>query len=174
MVWGQIAGAVIGGVLANKAAKQQSSVADRAATANPEAYRDARPYVRDLYKGGTEALQNQLDQGYYNDPTYAGLNQQQTTGLDNQFALGQRGYGYGNRLLEQGAGFGTNYQNLYNQAGQDQIGNARQYANDNAQPLVNAALRDSTRQLNENTLTNIGLGASATGNANSSPKIGDS
>jgi hypothetical protein len=42
------------------------------------------------------------------------------------------------------------------------------YANANSQPLVDAALRDSTRNLQENTLTAIGQGASSTGNTNSS------
>ena len=40
--------------------------------------------------------------------------------------------------------------------------------NANADPMVNRALRDSTRQLEEDTLTGIGMGASASGNTNSS------
>ena len=53
-------------------------------------------------------------------------------------------------------------------AGQDQIGNAVNYANANAQPLIDAALRDSTRNLEENTLRDIGMSASGSNNTNSS------
>jgi hypothetical protein len=70
--------------------------------------------------------------------------------------------------MNQGQNYGQNYQNLFNQAGQDQIGNAVNYPNANSQPLIDAALRDSTRNLQEKTLTSIGMGASSTGNTNSS------
>lgn len=167
-MWGQIAGAAIGGIMANKAAKRQAGAMDRATAANAEAYRDARPYVLDMYKGGTDAMNNQLDTGYYGGPTYAGMNAMQTAGLDNRYNLGNTGFGYSNQMMGTGAGYGANYENLFNQAGNDQMGNAINYANANSQPLVDAALRDSTRNLQENTLTSIGLGASSTGNTNSS------
>jgi len=168
MAWGAIAGAVVGGLFANQAAKKQASAMDRATAAAAEAYRDARPYFTDLYSRGKGAMENQLDAGYYQGPTYAGLNNMQTSGLQNQYNLGQTGFGYGNQFMNTGASFGSNYNNLYNQAGQDQIGNAINYANANSQPLVDAALRDSTRNLQENTLQSIGMGASSTGNINSS------
>lgn len=168
MAWGAIAGAVVGGLFANQAAKKQASAMDRATAAAAEAYRDARPYFTDLYSRGKSAMENQLDTGYYQGPTYAGLNNMQTAGLQNQYNLGQTGFGYGNQFMDTGANFASNYQNLYNQAGQDQIGNAVDYARANSQPLVDAALRDSTRNLQENTLQRIGMGASASGNTNSS------
>lgn len=168
MVWGAIAGAAIGGIFANQAAKKQASAMDRATAANAEAYRDARPYVLGMYQGGTNAMENQLDTGYYGGPTYAGLNAMQTTGLTNQYNTGQTGFGYGNQFMNTGSGFASNYGNLFNQAGQDQIGNAVNYANANAQPLVDAALRDSTRTLEEDTLQRIGMGASSTNNTNAS------
>ena len=168
MVFGQIAGAVVGGYMANQAAKKQAAAMDRANAANNMGYTDARPYVLDVYKGGTEAMKNQLDAGYYGGPTYAGLTDMQRAGLQNQYNFGNTGFGYANQMMGQGANYGSNYQNLFNQAGQDQIGNAVNYANANAQPLIDAALRDSTRNLQENTLTAIGQGASSTGNTNSS------
>lgn len=127
MGWGAIAGAAIGGIFANQAAKKQASAMDRATAANAEAYRDARPYVLGMYQGGTNAMENQLDTGYYGGPTYAGLNAMQTTGLTNQYNIGQTGFGYGNQFMNTGSGFASNYGNLFNQAGQDQIGNAVNY-----------------------------------------------
>jgi hypothetical protein len=168
MAWGAIAGAVIGGVMANKAAKTQASAIDRANAANNMAFMDAREYINPMYKGGTEAMKNQLAAGYYQGPTYAGLNDMQTNAINQQYNFGQNAFGMGNTLMNQGQNYGQNYQSLFNQAGQDQLGNAINYANDNSQPLVDAALRDSTRNLQENTLTSIGLGASGTGNTNSS------
>ena len=45
---------------------------------------------------------------------------------------------------------------------------ANQYAMDNMNPLVNAAMRDDRRNLQENTLTGIDMAASGSGNTNSS------
>lgn len=50
----------------------------------------------------------------------------------------------------------------------DMVANANQYALDNYKPLADAALRDESRNLNENTLTNIDMTASGSGNMNSS------
>lgn len=168
MVWGQIAGAVVGGYMANQAAKRQASAIDRANAANNMGFMDARPYINDMYRDGTAAMKDQLAAGYYGGPTYAGMNDMQKAGLQNQYNFGNTGFGYANQMMGQGANYASNYQNLFNQAGQDQIGNAINYANANAQPLVDAAMRDSKRNLEENTLTSIGLGASASNNTNSS------
>ena len=63
-----------------------------------------------------------------------------------------------------GAGFGSNYGDLYNQAmGGNAMQNAIDYATANRGGLVDAALRDSTRQLTEQTLPGINRAASATG-----------
>lgn len=167
MVW-QAVGAIAGGLLANSAAKKQAKAQDAATRMQMQGYTDARPFIQDMYRGGQDALNNQLAQGYYSGPTYAGLNNMQTGAIDQQYNFGQNAFGMGNNLMNQGQNFGQNYQNLFNQAGQDQLGNAINYANNNSQPLVDAALRDSTRNLQENTLTSIGLGASGSGNTNSS------
>lgn len=167
MVW-QAVGAIAGGLLANSAAKKQAKAQDAATRMQMQGYTDARPYIQDMYKGGQNALNNQLAAGYYSGPTYAGLNNKQTNAIDQQYNFGQNAFGMGNALMNQGQNYGQNYQNLFNQAGQDQIGNAVNYANANSQPLIDAALRDSTRNLQENTLTSIGMGASSTGNTNSS------
>ena len=49
-----------------------------------------------------------------------------------------------------GQGFGQNYQDLYNRASQDMLGNAINYAGNNFQPLLEAAMLDDRRNLDEN------------------------
>lgn len=163
-----IAGSVIGGVMGNKAAKKQADATRYAAEMNARGYEDARPYIKDMYEGGTKALNDALEAGYYSGDTYAGMNDMQRNAMNQMYGFGNRGFTGGQNLMDAGAGFGTNYADLYNAAGGDRMATARQYAMDNSQPLVDAALRDSTRNLQENTLRNIGMGASGTGNTNSS------
>ena len=165
---GQIGGAVVGGMFANSAAKKQAKAQDAATRMQMQGYTDARPFIQDMYRGGQDALNNQLAQGYYSGPTYAGLNDMQTGAIDQQYNFGQNAFGMSNNLMNQGQNFGQYYQIRYNRPGQGQTGNAFNYANQNSQPLIDAALRDSKRNLEENTLTNIGMGASGSGNTNSS------
>ena len=167
-MFGQIAGAVIGGLMANRAAKNQARAMDRATEAQMLGYTDARPYIQDMYAGGTAALNDALAAGAYTGPTYAGLNDMQRTGLNNQFGFGTTAFNTGQGLMNTAGGFGTNYQDIYNRASQDSLGNAISYAANNAQPLVDAAMRDSTRQLQERTLPGIGLAAVGSGNTNNS------
>jgi hypothetical protein len=81
--------------------------------------------------------------------------------------------GYG--MMNNTSGFGNNANSLFNQyqgmaqaAQADRLGTAMDYASANANPLVDAAMRDDRRNLQENTLTGIDLAASNSGNMNSS------
>ena len=169
MVWGQVASAVVGGYMANQAAKKQAGAIDAANRMSNMGYLDAQPYIQFGYSGGKGALQDVLNTGAYTGPTYAGLNALQTGALNEQFGLGQTANQYGGNLAATGAGFGSNYNDLYNQAmGGNALDNAVNYATANRGGLVDAALRDSTRQLTEQTLPGINRAASATGNTNSS------
>ena len=169
MVWGQIAGAVVGGYMANQAAKKQAGAIDAANRMSNMGYLDAQPYIQFGYSGGKGALQDVLNTGAYTGPTYAGLNAMQTGALNNQFGFGGNAFGMGQNLAQTGAGFGSNYNDLYNQAmGGQALDNAINYATANRGGLVDAALRDSTRQLTQQTLPGINRAASATGNTNSS------
>jgi len=169
MVWGQIAGAVAGAYMSNRAAKKQAAAMDRANQMSNMGYLDAQPYTLFGYKGGQGALKDVLKTGAYGGPTYAGLNDMQMGGLNNQFNMGSNAFNMGNQLAATGSGFGSNYQNLYDQAqGGQAMDNAIAYANENSSPLVDAALRDSTRMLTEQTMPGINRAASASGNANSS------
>jgi len=217
MVWGAIAGSVVGGLMANKAAKKQAGAMDAATRKQMQGYTDARPYILDMYKGGTDAMKDQLGAGYYGGPTYAGLNDTQTDALNKQIDFGNNMYGAGSGFMNTAGGFGDNYaslynasmdprlsntasglynaasnnnmyadkandiynrattgffdneaRDLYNAAGQDSLGNAQNYALNNSQGLVDAAMRGANRNLNEVQLTNLNNSASGTGNTNSS------
>ena len=168
MVWGQIAGAVIGGVMSRNAAKKQAGAMDRASALQARGYTDAAPYITGMYKGGQAGLDSALAAGYYADPTYAGMNDMQNTAANNMYNFGNNAFGNAGNIMNTSSGFSGNYADLYNRASADRAGVAEDYVNANADPMVNRALRDSTRQLEEDTLTRIGMGASASGNTNSS------
>jgi len=169
MVWGQVASAVIGGYMANKAAKKQAGAMDRANEMSNMGYLDSRPYITDLYSRGQNALNNQLAAGYYQGPTYAGLNDMQTTGLGNQYDFGQAGFDYGRNIAQTSSGFSGNYADLYNRANNSTaMSDAINYATNNSQPLIDAAMRGANRQLNEVSLQNLNNAASSSGNTRSS------
>ena len=82
----------------------------------------------------------------------------------------------GNAMMGNNAGFGANANNMYGQyqgmvnnaQQQDRLGNAIDYANANTGSLLDTAMRDDRRNLQENTLTGIDMAASGSGNTNSS------
>ena len=168
MAWGAVAGAVIGGVLSNKAAKKSAAASKYATDQQMAGFNLAKPYIEAGYKGGQEGLNYSLDKGAYSGDTYANMNNMSDAGYNymNNFGMGQQNNAQ--NFMNQGANFGNNYNNLYNQAGQDNLGNANAYAVNNSQGLINSAMRDSSRQLNEQTLPGINIGAAGTGNTNSS------
>ena len=109
-----------------------------------------------------------INTGAYTGNTYAGLNPMQTGVLNNQFGLGQTANLYGGQLAQTGAGFGNNYNTLFNQAmGGGALNNAINYATANRGLLVDAALRDSARCLLSKR-SRINRAASSTNNTNSS------
>jgi hypothetical protein len=163
-----IGSAVVGGYMANQAAKKQAGAMSEANQLNAMGYMDVQPYIKDMYSGGTNALNNVLSTGAYQGDIYAGMNPMQTATMNNMYNYGGTGFTGANNLMGTTGAFGQNAADLYNMAGQDRMATAQQYALDNSQPLIDRALRDSTRNLEENTLRNIGMGASASGNANSS------
>lgn len=167
-MWGQIAGAVIGGMMNKSAAKKNAAAQNAATQAQMAGFNLAKPYLEYGYKGGQAGLDYALDKGAYSGDTYANMNDMSTAGYNymNQFGKGQMDNAQ--NFMNQGANFANNYSNLYNQAGQDAIGDATNYAVNNSSPLVTAAMRDSTRQLNEQTLPSINMAASGSGNVNSS------
>ena len=171
----QLGMSVVGGLMGQKGAK-----ADRAAQAQANKDRMAgfnqyKPYVDANLAGSQSALDGVLGQGAYTGQTLAGPNQYQT-GTANTMG------GYGTNMMNSGAGmmgansgFGANSGNMYNQfqgmsqdAQRDRLGTAMDYASNNANGLVDSAMRDDRRNLQENTLTGIDLAASGSNNMNSS------
>ena len=167
-VTAMIGSAVIGGATsaygANKAAKEQS----KANRLNRETYEMYKPYVQGSLSDAQSYLDSVIGQGAYTGQTLAGTNPFQTLG--NQF-IGGAGAGLGAgalNLAQSGMGFGQNYQDLYNQAGEDRLQTAMDFATNNSAPLVQSAMRNEYRNLTENTLPQMNRAASGSGNINSS------
>lgn len=175
-MFGQIAGALIGGVMGNRSAKHQAAAMDRANAARITGFNQYKPNVDANLTGGQDALRGVLDAGYYGGPTYAGPNAFST---DTATAMGGAGGAMINRgagMMDRFAGFGDNSQGIYGQynamandaRNTDRMAVARDYALNNSQPLIDAAMRDDRRNLQENVLPSINQGASASGNTASS------
>ena len=167
-MFGQIAGALIGGVMGNSAAKSDQRNQRYMNEMNNRGYTDARPYITGAYEGGQKALDDALAKGYYGGPTYAGFNDQMKTGLDNRFNLGSGGFNNANNFMNIGANYAGNTADLYNRASRDNLSGAMDYATANSQPLIDAAMRGANRNLNEVQLPGMNMGASGSGNTNSS------
>ena len=157
-------------------ANKESKAADEENRQNMAGFNQYKPYVDRALAGGQAALDDRLAAGFYSGPTYAGPSGYQTgaaTGYgDASMGIMNRGFD----MAGANAGFGANARGLYDQyqgmadgvSAQGRMDTANQYAMDNMNPLVNAAMRDDRRNLQENTLTGIDLAASGTGNTNSS------
>jgi len=155
----------IGGYLGGRQARQGQ---EAAAAAQMESFRFSKPYIERSYNSAEDYLADSQGMGAYGGQTYAGMNPYSQIGnqyIGNMGMLGAQG---AFDLTQSGQGFGQNYQTLFDQGGADRMGVARDYALNNSQPLVNAAMRDDRRNLTENTMTGINLGASGSGNMNSS------
>ena len=167
---GNIIGAAVGGIFANKAAKKDAAAQRYAADMSALGYTDARDYITSMYEGGQGALDASLGKGAYTGPTYAGLNPTQMQGINYLTGFGQNAIGQGTNLMNQGGAFGSNYQDIYNRAAGPTLDNAIGYATSSpqAQSLIDAAMRDSKRRLDEQTMPGINMSASNSGNTNSS------
>tara|TARA_R100001377_G_scaffold27599_1_gene14808 strand:- start:641 stop:1672 length:1032 start_codon:yes stop_codon:yes gene_type:complete len=166
-----IGGAAIGAVGAGQTARAQ----ERAAREAQAGFRQYEPYVDANLLGASGALDNVLNTGAYQGGSYAGPNAFQTGTANIMGNLSGGMIGNGSNMLASNANFGNNSQGLYNQfqgmstdAQNDRLSTANSYAANNSDALVNSAMRDDMRNLNENTLTGINLDASNTGNTNSS------
>ena len=167
---------IVGGALGNRGAGKAARAQDRATEAQMAGFRQYEPYVDRNLEGGEGALNDVLGQGYYGGPTYAGPNAFST---DTAQAMGRAGGSMINRgagMMDRFSGFGDNSQGIYGQynamandaRNTDRLAVARDYAVNNSQPLIDAAMRDDRRNLQENVLPSINQNASATGNTASS------
>jgi hypothetical protein len=168
-------GAVIGAGASLLGSKMQSKSMDKANAAKMAAFNQYKPYVDANLKGSEAALDGVLNTGAYQGDTYAGANDFQTGTANTMGNYGTNMMNSGNAMMGNTAGFGNNANALYGQyqgmseaAQQDRLGNAMNYASANSGGLVDAAMRDDRRNLQENTLTGIDLAASGSNNMNSS------
>jgi hypothetical protein len=171
-----IAGAVLGGIGGSK-----SSGGGTTTTSSSSApWQPQQEYLTSGFKDARTALDNALANPVYQGQRVAGLNPFQTMGANtlgnfsqqNAF-LADQALNASNSLLQPGANFGNNAQNIFNQfAGMDPtqqiLGTAAQYANNPyIDGMIDASGRDVTRQLNEQTLPSLNRQFSGTGNTNS-------
>ena len=163
-----VGSAVIGGAASRSAGKQAAAAQREAAAMQAEAFRFSKPYIKRNYDSAEANLQNVQSQGAYTGKTYAGPNDMQIQGNNYIGNMGAAGADGAYNLTQGGQAFGQNANDIYNSSQADRMGNAQNYAMNNSQGLVNSAMRDDRRNLQENTLTGINQNASGTGNMNSS------
>ena len=168
MMLGQIGGSVVGGLFGRSAAKKDRAANAAANRMRMMPYLDARSNILDLYSRGQNALNDQLNTGFYQGQTRAGLDPSQLDAIRMMQNTGTTAGADASNFMNVGRGFANNYQDLFNRASQDMLGNAINYASTNTEPLLAAAMRDPFRQLTEQTLPTIDRNAMATGNTNSS------
>ena len=163
-----IGSSVLGGLAGRSAGKQAAAAQREAAELQAEAFRFSKPYIERNYDSAEANLQNSQSQGAYTGKTYAGPNDMQLQGNNYIGDMGAAGAAGAYNLTQSGQGFGQNANDIYNSSQADRMSNAQNYAMNNSQGLVNSAMRDDRRNLQENTLTGINQNASGTGNINSS------
>ena len=166
-MWGQIAGAVIGGVMGRKGAKDDRRFQEEQNRLNREGWDMSKPYIKDMYESGKTELDKIKAGGSYKGDTYAGPNDYATNAYNNMGGRvpGMMDNSFG--MMDSTKGYAGNYQDMYNKAaGGTTLADAQKYATENSGGMVDAAMRDPRRQLEENTLTDIDKGASGSGNTN--------
>jgi hypothetical protein len=161
----------IGGLFGNQAANEDSQSQQAMIDAQMAGFNLSSPYLSNLYSGANNAYNNMLTSGPYTGDTLAGQNPY-TTNTYNEMGSSSGGFmDNASALSNSGAGFGGNYQDLYNTAvGGGAMDKAKEYALNNSQGLIDSAMRDDARTLTESTLPGIGRNASASGNTNSTMK----
>lgn len=163
-----VGGALIGGAASKSAAKSASAAQDRATEASAEAFRFSKPYIKRSYDASQGFNQDVLNTGNYQGQTLANTPWQLVQGNQKIAGMGKKLMPMAFGMANTGSAFANNYGDLFAQSQEDRMGTAQQYALDNSQPLINAAMRDDYRNLTEQTLPGINMGASGSGNMNSS------
>jgi len=162
------ASAINGAVQGRKSAKEARSSIERDRDDRMEGYNFSKPYIQRSYDRAEGALNDSLETGTYQGQTYADMNPYETMGNNFMGNAGMYQGAQGFGIANQGANFANNYADLFEAGKADRMGIAQDYATNNSQGLVDAAMRDPYRNLTENTLPGINRGASGAGNMNSS------
>ena len=170
---GPVAGALIGGSMAKSAAKYGANANRYAVEQQMRPYNLKEPYYQRLFGNAEGAMNDALATGAFGGSTYAGMDPMAREGFNYLGNFGRGAMGDASGFMNQGGGFGTNYQNIFNRASGPTLDNAVNYATSSpqAQSLIDAAMQDSQRRFNEQTMPGIATGASGTGNTNSSRRF---
>ena len=173
------AGIAAGGALLGGLAGSQSS-GGGTTTSTSQPWEAQQPFLQYGFEQAKQATQNALANPVFGGQRVAGLTPEQQALIQQgtQFGTGQFGQAqnlqqYGMGALGATAGFGQNAADIYGQyAGVDPtqqiINQAGQYANNPyTQGIIDSASRDVTRNLYENQLPSLAMGATGTGNINS-------
>lgn len=137
-----------------------------------------QPYLKEGFAAASGALDTALATPGYTGPYHSGMTEQQTGALNSAYdyfmtqpKLGQDLSNQGQANVAAGAQFGTNAQQLLQQAGQDQtqrtIDNAGRFAdNPHIQGVIDAGINDVRTAFGQDR-QGINAGAAGTGNMNS-------
>ena len=173
-------GAILGGILGAGSsylqAKQRRKTARDALNAQMAGFNLASPYLGFGYGQGQDALQNALAGGFYQGDRVAGLDpaqQQAYSNIVNQVGatggFGTQAGNIGSNLMNAGASFGTNAQNIFNMSSPEAVmQSANRYANNPfLNDVVDASMRSARRQVFENDIPSARLSSAGQGNPQS-------
>jgi hypothetical protein len=171
-MWGQIAGAVLGGLGARKDRKNIAEMNRK----NNEFYEFMLPYMKDNVDRVEGDYMDMYNTGAYTGDMFAPANDRQRLTNDMMYNYGMDQYNIGNTLMGDNAQFGQNTRDIYSDfrdmaatnAAADPMADASAYAQANMSPIVQALMRDDKRRLEEQYIPTINLNASGTGNTNAS------
>ena len=128
MMLGQIGGSVVGGLFGRSAAKKDRAANAAANRMRMMPYLDARSNILDLYSRGRGALEDQLNAGFYQGQTRAGLDPTQEQAIRMMQGAGSAAGTDAMNFMDMGRGFAGNFGDIYNRASGDMLGNAINYA----------------------------------------------
>ena len=94
--------------------KRQRKAQDAAIQAQMAGFNLAKPYISDMYRGGTDALNAALDARLLRWPNLCWLNQAQQDAIKCMEGTGRAGAADATNFMNLGRGFGQNYGDLYN------------------------------------------------------------
>jgi hypothetical protein len=171
---------IVGGSAVLGAIGGSKSSGGGTSTATSEPWKEQQPFLQYGFEQSKQAAENALASPVFGGQRVAGLTPEQQALIQQgtQFGTNQFGQAQGLQNMSMGAlgatsGFGQNAADIYGQyAGVDPtqqiIAQAGQYANNPyTQGIIDSASRDVTRNLYENQLPSLALGATGTGNINS-------
>jgi len=166
-----VAAAAVGGAAAYAGASKQADAMDAASARQMAGFELSKPFLERTYSNAEDYLMDALQRGNYKGQTLADFDPYSQQGYNYLGSTGQQMMGQPANMMQATGNFANNAADLYNQAaGGGTLNRAIAFATDpnNYGSLVDAAMRDDTRRLQEQTLPGINQAAMATRNSNNS------